>query len=120
MFRLLSVLLLAGACVPALAADLPIFDAHIHYSHDAWESVPPKEAIAILRKAGVKRALVSSSNDEGTQNLYAEALLKPLRLSSGEADDLVAFLRSLTDPQAERAAVALSEESSRCAASISR
>ena len=69
--RMLTVLLLAGACAPALAADLPIFDAHIHYSHDAWEIVPPKEAIAILRKAGVKRALVSSSNDEGTQNLAA-------------------------------------------------
>ena len=73
MYRLLFILLLAGACLPALAADLPIFDGHIHYSHDAWESVPPKEAIAILRKAGVKRALVSSSNDEGTQNLFAEA-----------------------------------------------
>ncbi len=28
-----------------LAADLPIVDAHIHYSHDAWEVVPPKEAV---------------------------------------------------------------------------
>jgi hypothetical protein len=52
---------------------LPLFDAHIHYNHDAWESVPPKEAIAQLRKAGVLRALVSSSSDEGTQRLYAEA-----------------------------------------------
>ena len=25
----------------ALAAELPIFDAHIHYSHDAWEATPP-------------------------------------------------------------------------------
>jgi hypothetical protein len=55
------------------AAELPIFDAHIHYSHDAWDVVPPRDAIALLRKAGVKRALVSSSNDEGTQKLYAEA-----------------------------------------------
>lgn len=52
---------------------LPIFDAHVHYSHDAWERVPPKEAIGLLRKAGVKRALVSSSNDDGNQKLYAEA-----------------------------------------------
>jgi hypothetical protein len=61
--------------VPALteAAELPIFDAHIHYSHDAWTVVPPKEAIALLKKAGVKRALVSSSDDEGTQKLLAEA-----------------------------------------------
>ena len=37
----------------AVAQELPIFDAHVHYSHDAWERVPPKEAIAILRKAVV-------------------------------------------------------------------
>ena len=55
------------------ADPLPIFDAHIHYSHDAWESVPPAEAIGLLRKAGVKRAMVSSSGDDGTQQLYKEA-----------------------------------------------
>ena len=67
---------LAGAPVPtaAQAADpLPIFDAHMHYSHDAWEGLPPKEAVGLLRKAGVKRALVSSSGDDGTQALYKEA-----------------------------------------------
>ncbi len=58
----------------AQGADaLPIFDAHVHYSQEAWERMPPKEAIALLRKAGVKRALVSSSNDDGNQKLYAEA-----------------------------------------------
>jgi hypothetical protein len=65
-----SLLLVAG---PLHAAELPIFDAHVHYSHDAWDNLPPKEAIAILRKAGLKRALVSSSGDEGTQRLVAEA-----------------------------------------------
>ena len=74
---MLKVVVLVAAVlgVPALgrAADLPIVDAHIHYSHDAWSVVPPKEAVALLRKAGVKRALVSSSNDEGTQKLLAEA-----------------------------------------------
>jgi hypothetical protein len=55
------------------AADLPIFDAHMHYSHDAWEVLPPKDIIAILRKAGVKRALVSSSGDDGQQRLKAAA-----------------------------------------------
>src|SRR5262245_64162472 len=65
--------LLLGIPVLAVAAELPIFDAHIHYSHDAWSVVPPREAVAILRKAGVKRALVSSSDDEGTQKLVAEA-----------------------------------------------
>ncbi len=67
------------------AAPLPIFDSHLHYSHDAWEQLPPKEAIAILRKAGLKAAMVSSSSDDGTQMLYAEApdlvipVLRPYR-----------------------------------------
>lgn len=65
--------LLAAACLPAAAAELPIFDAHIHYSHDTWDALPPKAAIRILREAGVRRALVSSSSDDGTQMLYAEA-----------------------------------------------
>jgi hypothetical protein len=62
-----------GAAPPARAAELPIFDAHVHYSHDAWQSLPPKEAVALLRKAGLKRAMVSSSSDDGTQLLLAEA-----------------------------------------------
>lgn len=64
-----------GALPTAMAAEtrMPIFDAHVHYSHDAWDRTPPKEAVAILRKAGLKRAMVSSSSDEGTQKLYAEA-----------------------------------------------
>ena len=73
MVKALALLLMLGAPARAGAAELPIVDAHIHYSHDAWDVVPPKEAIALLRKAGVKRALVSSSNDEGTQKLLAEA-----------------------------------------------
>jgi hypothetical protein len=55
------------------AGEMPLFDAHIHYSHDAWELVPPKQAVEILRKAGLKGAMVSSSNDQGTQMLLAEA-----------------------------------------------
>ena len=50
--------------------DIPIFDGHIHYSHDVWDAISPKEAIRRLREVGVKRALVSSSSDEGTQRLY--------------------------------------------------
>lgn len=79
-------LLAAGA---AAAQELPIFDAHVHYSHDAWENVPPRVAIGLLRQAGVKRALVSSSNDDGNQMLVREApelilsALRPYR-SRGE------------------------------------
>jgi hypothetical protein len=69
----IAVLTAVAATTSTRAADLPLFDAHIHYSHDARESTPPKEAIAILRKAGLKRAVVSSSGDDGTQRLVAEA-----------------------------------------------
>jgi len=72
--RLSLLATLAGAAATVAAqAPLPIFDAHLHYSHDAWERLPPKDAVALLRQAGLKRALVSSSSDEGTQKLYAEA-----------------------------------------------
>ena len=66
-------ILVLAALGTARAAELPVFDAHVHYSHDAWESLPPKDAIALLRKAGLRRALISSSGDEGQQRLYAEA-----------------------------------------------
>ena len=61
--------------VRSLAAEdrLPIFDGHIHYSHDVWAVLPAAEAIAILRRAGIRRALVSSANNDGTQMLVAEA-----------------------------------------------
>jgi predicted TIM-barrel fold metal-dependent hydrolase len=71
--RLLAVLVFLTVAFPVRSAELPIFDAHLHYSHDAWEVVPVEEVIAILRKAGIKRALVSSSGDEGQQRLYRAA-----------------------------------------------
>lgn len=52
----------------------PLIDAHVHYSHDAWDMLPPDKAIAVLRnEARLKRVLVSSSSDDGTQKLYAIA-----------------------------------------------
>ncbi len=57
----------------AAGADLPLFDAHIHHSHDAWTLVPPAQAVALLRQAGLRGAMVSSSEDQGTQMLLAEA-----------------------------------------------
>jgi len=71
--RAAALLAVLAALGTARAADLPMFDAHVHYSHDAWASLPPKDAIALLRKAGLKRALVSSSGDDGQQRLFAEA-----------------------------------------------
>jgi hypothetical protein len=78
---------------------LPLIDAHVHYSHDAWEYLPTQEAIAILRRSNLRKVLVSSSSDEGTQKLYEAAPdlivpeLRPYRrrgeLSSWMRDDSI-------------------------------
>ena len=87
MRKLLLAALLCWLGLPAATADpnRPIVDAHIHYSHDTWDVLPPPEAIKVLRQAGVKKALVSSSSDDGTQMLYKAApdlivpVLRPYR-----------------------------------------
>ena len=101
-----AIALWSSMCLASLAVgatELPIFDAHVHYSHDAVELTAPKEAAALLRQAGLKSALVSSSGDEGTQRLLAEApdivipSLRPYR-TRGETgswvrdDSVVTFL----------------------------
>jgi predicted TIM-barrel fold metal-dependent hydrolase len=70
-----AALLLGFAATPVFAAEppLPVFDAHLHYSHDAWEMLPPAQIIALLRQAGLKRAMVSSSSDDGTRKLFEAA-----------------------------------------------
>ncbi|MEM7407388.1 MAG: amidohydrolase family protein [Pseudomonadota bacterium] len=90
----ISPCLLAVSCVAALSVPaavsaaeqgMALVDAHIHYSHDAWEQLPPSKAVEVLRRAGLKHAFVSSSSDEGTQKLYAVApdfivpVLRPYR-----------------------------------------
>jgi predicted TIM-barrel fold metal-dependent hydrolase len=87
MRKLLLAALLCWLGSPAAIADpnRPIVDAHIHYSHDTWDVLPPPEAIKVLRQAGVKKAMVSSSSDDGTQMLYKAApdlivpVLRPYR-----------------------------------------
>ena len=93
----LAALLPSGA--QAQSGILPIADVHIHYSHDAWEQLPPPKALEALREAGLKKAFVSSSSDEGTQKLYALApdfivpVLRPYRrrgeISTWLQDDTV-------------------------------
>ena len=78
-----------GASLAVADPSRPIIDVHIHYSHDAWSPLPPPEAIKVLRQAGLKKAFVSSSSDDGTQMLYKAApdlivpVLRPYR-SRGE------------------------------------
>ena len=52
---------------------LPLFDTHVHYSQSAWAVYSPKQILEMLAAAGVKRALVSSTPDDGTLKLYEVA-----------------------------------------------
>jgi hypothetical protein len=88
---LLAVALAVGAFVitEAPASDLPIFDTHLHYSRNAWDQFPPEAILALLDRAGVQRAFVSSTPDDGTIRLFEAApdrivpVLRPYR-ESGE------------------------------------
>ena len=66
-------MLLPIASAEAADPPLPIFDAHIHYSEDVWESLPPAQALRKLTEAGIGRAVVSSTPTEGTERLWALA-----------------------------------------------
>src|SRR5204863_8926909 len=69
---LLLVIALALGGAPA-RAQYPLFDAHIHYSRPDWDAYTPERALSILAQAGVQRALVSSTPDDGTLKLYDRA-----------------------------------------------
>jgi hypothetical protein len=70
--RATLVVMVAGDVIPA-AGQLPIFDAHIHYSQPDWSVIPTERALAILTEGGVRRAIVSSTPDDGTVRLYEAA-----------------------------------------------
>ena len=82
---LLAAALVIGATAAPAQAPRPVIDVHIHYSHDAWSGLPPPEAIKVLRQAGLRKAFVSSSSDDGTQMLLKAApdlivpVLRPYR-----------------------------------------
>lgn len=90
------------------AQPLPIFDAHLHYSNDAWDVVPVEDVLGLLRKAGVRRALVSSSGEDGQQRLYRAApdviipALRPYRRRGEIAtwfrdDSVIPYLEALLE-----------------------
>ncbi len=81
---------LALACLAAVQArgasdDLPLTDTHLHYSQSSWDAYSPQAVLAILDRAGVRRAFVSSTPDDGTLRLYQAApdrivpVLRPYR-----------------------------------------
>jgi hypothetical protein len=73
LFGLLLVLPLQCGPRLAVAAWPPIFDAHIHYSEETWEALPPERALELLSEAGIAGALVSSTPTDGTERLYRAA-----------------------------------------------
>jgi hypothetical protein len=71
--RLVLSALLIVLGTAAHAAELPIFDAHVHYSRPDWDVYSPERALSLLAAAGVRRAVVSSTPDDGTVKLYEKA-----------------------------------------------
>lgn len=67
----------------------PIIDAHVHYSEPAWVILPPDAVIEKFDAAGVSRAMVSSTPDDGTLALHSHApkrIIKSLRPYRTRAD----------------------------------
>jgi len=73
-FRLLapSVSLFVALSLTAHAGEGPyrIHDGHIHYDQDVWKTLPPADAISMLKQQNIKRALVSATPAEGAEMLY--------------------------------------------------
>ena len=95
MLSVLTLLAVVGGASRPVAAQLPIFDAHIHYSRPDWSVYTPERALSILAQAGVRRAIVSSTPDDGTLKLYEKApagivpFLRPYRTR----DDMSSWTR---------------------------
>jgi len=81
---------LVAQATGAGAQDLTITDTHIHYSRDAWSLYSPESVLGLLTVAGVQRAFVSSTPDDGTVRIHdlapdrIVAVLRPYR-EAGEA-----------------------------------
>jgi hypothetical protein len=96
--RRLPIFPLLCLAVGAAHAVEPLHDGHIHYSANAHDSVSPEQALALLDQAGIRRALVSSTPDDGTLTLHRLApervvpVLRPYR----DRDDMASWHR---DPE---------------------
>src|SRR5918912_3519774 len=84
------VLALSASSAYAQETDLPIFDAHLHYNRDQWSVYSVDDILALLDSAGVQKAFVSSTPDDGTLMLYDRAPdrivpdLRPYRVPSDQ------------------------------------
>src|SRR5919202_5115469 len=92
MWALLAGLLVALTASSAYAqeTDLPIFDAHLHYNRDQWSVYTVDDILGLMDRAGVQKAFVSSTPDDGTLMLQARAPerivpnLRPYRVAADQ------------------------------------
>ncbi len=74
------------------AAELPLFDAHVHYQEDIWQAIPADDAIQRLKKQGIRRAIVSSTPANGAIKLFNQdpelviPFLRPYRTPADRRD----------------------------------
>ena len=83
----------------ATGQEMAIVDTHLHYSQNSWQDQTPAAILLLMDQAGVRRAFVSSTPDEGTVRLFEMApdrivpVLRPYRqpgeLSSWHQDPTV-------------------------------
>jgi hypothetical protein len=77
-----------GSAVAQDSGPVPVVDTHVHYNRESWLAFSPADALALLDEAGVDWALVSSTPDDGTLQLWELApdrvapMLRPYRMAS--------------------------------------
>jgi len=86
--RLLFLAAVFACGLSAQAADLPLFDAHMHYNVEARSLYAPAQLIELWRRLGVRAVLATSRPNDGTLDLIKE-------LEKQKASDIriVPFLR---------------------------
>ena len=75
MNKLTSIALILFVLPGSVHADAvigSIHDGHIHYDQDVWKTLPPVDAIIMLKAENIKRALVSATPTEGAEMLFKE------------------------------------------------
>jgi hypothetical protein len=72
MCRFAAVLCLAAAATAAVAEPYrgPLFDAHLHYNDEAWQSAHPlADALVRMQRSGVRAIIANSRPNDGTKTL---------------------------------------------------
>jgi hypothetical protein len=68
--------------LPMTVMAMDIHDGHIHYNEDVWKDLAPEHALELLDDNNIDRAIVFSTPEQGTRQLY--------RLAPGR---IIPFLR---------------------------